>query len=113
AAADPRARRILSGHYPCSKMRPSMRSWLRPTLLLATVAGSLLATSTAWAQFDAGTTTTSALAPEDFFIRMQDVPDHTLSDFDVSRWFNKARCDCSTPATIYVALSQSGIAKLP
>src|SRR5512138_2258564 len=82
--ADPRAARILSGHHPCSKMRPSMRPLLRPTLL-ATVASSLLATSAAWAQFDGGTTS-SSLAPEDFFIRMQDVPDHTLSDFDVSRF---------------------------
>jgi hypothetical protein len=78
---------------------------------LLTVAASLLAAGTASAQLDGGTTS-SSFAPEDFFIRMQDTPGHTLSDFDVSRYFNKARCDCSTPTTIYVALSQSGLAKL-
>lgn len=86
-----------------------MRRLLGPALIAA--AASLLTAGTASAQFDAGTTTAS-FAPEDFFIRMQDVPGHTLSDFDVARYFNKARCDCSTPATIYVALSQSGLAKL-
>jgi hypothetical protein len=86
-----------------------MRRNLGPALLAA--AASLLAAGTASAQLDAGTQT-SSFAPEDFFIRMQDVPGHTLSDFDVARYFNKARCDCSTPATIYVALSQSGLAKL-
>jgi hypothetical protein len=90
-------------------MRAAMRRTLGPALLAAAV--SLLAAGTASAQFDAGTTT-SSFAPEDFFIRMQDIPSHTLSDFDVARYFNKARCDCSTPATIYVALSQSGLAKL-
>jgi len=78
---------------------------------LLAAAASLLAAGTASAQLDAGTQT-SSFSPEDFFIRMQDIPGHTLSDFDVARYFNKARCDCSTPATIYVALSQSGLAKL-
>jgi hypothetical protein len=88
-----------------------MRPWLRPTLLLATVTGSLLATSPAWAQFDAGTTTSGTFGQGDFFIRVQDVKDHTLSDFDVARFFNKARCDCNQPIIIYVALSQQGLAK--
>jgi hypothetical protein len=94
-------------------MRAAMRRSLGPALVAAALAGavSLLAAGTASAQFDAGTGT-STLGPEDFFIRMQDIPGHTLSDFDVARYFNKARCDCSTPATIYVALSQSGLAKL-
>jgi hypothetical protein len=91
-------------------MRPSMRPLLRP-ILLATVAGSLLATSAAWAQFDAGTTTTGTFGQGDFFIRVQDVKNHTLSDFDVARFFNKARCECNQPITIYVALSQQGLAK--
>ncbi len=86
-----------------------MRRPLRPAVLAAAV--SLLAAGRASAQFDAGSST-SSFAPEDFFIRMQDIPGHTLSDFDVARYFNKARCDCRTPATIYVALSQSGLAKL-
>ena len=90
-----------------------MRRSLGPALVAAALAAaaSLLAAGTASAQFDAGSTA-SSLAPEDFFIRMQDIPSHTLSDFDVARYFNKARCDCTTPATIYVALSQSGLAKL-
>jgi hypothetical protein len=94
-------------------MRAAMRRSLGPAFVAATLAAaaSLLAAGTASAQFDAGSTA-SSLAPEDFFIRMQDIPGHTLSDFDVARYFNKARCDCTTPATIYVALSQSGLAKL-
>jgi hypothetical protein len=90
-------------------MRAAMRRFLGSAFVAA--AASLLAAGTASAQFDGGTTA-SSFAPEDFFIRMQDIPSHTLSDFDVARYFNKARCDCSTPATIYVALSQSGLAKL-
>ena len=109
----PLCARFLCGHHPCSKMRAAMRRSLGPAFVAAALAAaaSLLAAGTASAQFDAGSTT-SSLAPEDFFIRMQDIPSHTLSDFDVARYFNKARCDCSTPATIYVALSQSGLAKL-
>jgi hypothetical protein len=87
-----------------------MRRSFVPALLAASA--SLLAAGSAWAQFDAGTGTTSSFAPEDFFIRMQDIQGHTLSDFDVARWFNKARCDCSQQAWVYVALSQTGIAKL-
>jgi hypothetical protein len=90
-------------------MRAAMRRPLESALLAA--AATLLLAGTASAQFDGGSTS-SSFANEDFFIRMQDIPGHTLSDFDVARYFNKARCDCSTPATIYVALSQSGLAKL-
>jgi len=87
-----------------------MRRSFVPALLAASA--SLLAAGSAWAQFDAGTGTTSSFGPDDFFIRMQDIQGHTLSDFDVARWFNKARCDCSQQTWVYVALSQTGIAKL-
>jgi len=87
-----------------------MRSFLRPALL-ATFAASFLGSGKAWAQFTDGGTTTSTFAPEDFFVRMQDVPLHTISDFDVARYFNKARCDCSQNVYVYVSLSSTGLAK--
>ncbi|HXU07026.1 MAG TPA: hypothetical protein VN903_39000, partial [Polyangia bacterium] len=87
-----------------------MRPLLRPTLLV-TLAASVLASGEAWAQFTDGGTTSNGFAPEDFFVRAQDIQGHTLSDFDVARYFNKARCDCSQNVFVYVALSQTGLAK--
>ena len=87
-----------------------MRPLLRPALLAA-CAASLFGSGEAWAQFTDGGTTSSTFAPEDFFVRMQDIPLHTLSDFDVARYFNKARCDCSQNVYVYVSLSSAGLAK--
>ena len=87
-----------------------MRPLLRPALLAA-CAASLFGSGEAWAQFTDGGTTSSSFAPEDFFVRMQDIPLHTLSDFDVARYFNKARCDCSQNVYVYVSLSSTGLAK--
>ncbi len=71
----PLCARFLCGHHPCSKMRAAMRRSLGPAFVAAALAAaaSLLAAGTASAQFDAGSTA-SSLAPEDFFIRMQDIP---------------------------------------
>jgi hypothetical protein len=84
-----------------------MRPLLRPALRLTASAAVLLVAGTAAAQ-DAGT---SDFAASDFFIRVQYPAGSNLSDFEASRFFNKARCDCKTKVNIYVTLSQSGLAK--
>jgi MYXO-CTERM domain-containing protein len=59
-----------------------------------------------------GTTITGGLADTDFFIAIQHEQGINLSTtFDLPRFFNKARCDCSEPVYVYVTLSQSGFAK--
>jgi hypothetical protein len=76
-------------------------------------AGVALSPRGAAAQFiDGGTVTATAFAPEDFFVGVQGVLGANLSDFDVLRFFNKARCDCSQTVYIYVALLSSGVAKI-
>src|SRR6185295_7058826 len=47
----------------------------------------------------------------DFFIGVQHESGANLSDFDVARFFNKARCDCNETVFVYVALTDSGFAK--
>jgi hypothetical protein len=88
-------------------MRASMRSPLR--FALFTAATTLLAAGTAAAQ-DGGVGS-STFGADDFFIGVQHTPGANLSDFDVLRFFNKARCDCSEPVYVYVALTNSGFAK--
>ena len=44
-------------------------------------------------------------AADDFFIGVQRDPGANLSDFDVARFFNKARCDCDETVFVYVALT--------
>jgi hypothetical protein len=85
-----------------------MRPRIYPALSIAT--GLLLAAGSAAAQFDGGTTT-STFGAEDFFIGVQHVQGVNLSDFDVARFFNKARCDCDEVVYVYVALTNSGFAK--
>src|SRR4029077_19936563 len=91
------------------------------TRLLNLVIGGLvlLAAGAARAQ-TAGTTGTtgtggitgaSSLAASDFFIGVQAQQGSNLSDFEVSRFFNKANCDCTVPIFIYYALLPSGQAK--
>ncbi|HEY7370573.1 MAG TPA: hypothetical protein VIF57_00235 [Polyangia bacterium] len=91
-----------------------MRLPLRPLLFastLAAAAGPLLAASPAFAQFiDAGVTSTT-FSSDDFFIGVQHEAGANLSDFDVARFFNKARCDCNETVFVYVALTDSGFAK--
>ena len=57
----------------------------------------------------AGTATLGSA--EDFFIGVQRDPGANLSDFDVARFFNKARCDCDEIVYVYVALTNAGFAK--
>jgi hypothetical protein len=83
----------------------------RPTLLLAAVAAPLLAAGTAAAQGVDGGTGSSSWAAGDFFIGVQQTLGANLSNFDVARFFNKARCDCSETVYVYVALTNSGFAK--
>jgi hypothetical protein len=89
-----------------------MRPPLRPLLLASAlaVAAPLLAASPAFAQFDAGVTSTT-FSNTDFFIGVQHQLGANLSDFDVARFFNKARCDCGETVYVYVALTDSGFAK--
>jgi hypothetical protein len=87
-----------------------MRAFMRPPVrfgLLATAA-LLLAARTAAAQ-DGGVG--SSFGPEDFFVGVQHDLGANLSDFDVARFFNKARCDCDETVYVYAALTNSGFAK--
>ena len=54
---------------------------------------------------------TSVLQASDFFVGVEETPPVALSIFDQSRFFNKARCDCSEPVYILVSLLQTGVAK--
>jgi hypothetical protein len=82
---------------------------LRRLLCVAALAVSLLAGARAFAQ-DGGVGSTS-WAATDFFIGVQAEQGANLSDFNIERFFNKARCDCDTPVFLYFTLSQTGIAK--
>jgi len=84
-----------------------------PIAMLAALAfaGVLLFGRGATAQLDGGVVSATAFAPSDFFIGVQGTLGGNLSDFDVARFFNKARCDCSQTVWIYVALLSTGIAK--
>jgi hypothetical protein len=86
----------------------------RLTVLAASLAFAAVALSGrgASAQLDGGTVTATAFDPSDFFIGIQATVGGNLSDFDVARFFNKARCDCSQTVWVYVALLPSGIAKV-
>jgi hypothetical protein len=80
---------------------------------LVAFAAAWLATGTASAQTGgtSGTPTASAITADDIFIGVQDVENANLSDFNVNRFFNKARCDCDEDVFVFVSLKPSGIAK--
>jgi hypothetical protein len=61
----------------------------------------------------AGTTgtTNTTFAQADFFVGIQAVQGTNLSLYDQARFLNKARCDCTTPAWLFVTLTNSGFAK--
>jgi hypothetical protein len=80
------------------------------TLALLGFGAALLTAGQAAAQFDGGTVNTT-LAKEDLFIGVQHVQGSNLSDFEVSRFFNKANCDCSADTFIFFALQGPGFAK--
>ena len=88
-----------------------MRAFMRPPVRFGLLAAAalLLAARTAAAQ-DGGVGSAS-FGPEDFFIGVQHQLGANLSDFDVARFFNKARCDCDETVYVYAALTNSGFAK--
>jgi hypothetical protein len=55
----------------------------------------------------------TAFAAGDFFtsIQQQTDPPVSLTTFELSRFFNKANCDCSTPVNVFISMLSSGIAK--
>ena len=55
----------------------------------------------------------TAFAAGDFFtsIQQQSDPPVSLTTFQLSRFFNKANCDCSTPVNVFISLLSSGVAK--
>ena len=55
----------------------------------------------------------TAFAAGDFFtsIQQQTDPPVSLTTFELSRFFNKANCDCSTPVNVFISLLSSGVAK--
>jgi hypothetical protein len=76
-------------------------------------AGVALFSRGAVAQFDAGLSGPApAFAPSDFLVGVQGVLGTDLSDYDVVRFFNKARCDCSQTVWIDVSLLSSGVSKV-
>ena len=88
-----------------------MRAFMRPPVRFGLLAAAalLLAARTAAAQ-DGGIGA-SSFSAEDFFIGVQHEQGANLSDFDVARFFNKARCDCDETVYVYAALTNSGFAK--
>ena len=98
----PRPPRTVSAFLPAPRF---LSSFVLRLLACLAFAGAVLAPRGAAAQFfDAGTTTTTNFDASDFFIGVQANPTDNLSDFDVARFFNKARCLCNQPVFIYVTL---------
>jgi hypothetical protein len=58
-----------------------------------------------------GSTGSSVLQASDFIVAVSESPPVVLSTFEESRFFNKARCDCSAPINIFISLLASGVAK--
>jgi hypothetical protein len=91
-----------------------LRTWLAlaaAALTLALLELPSAATQTGGTTGTGGFTGGTSWASSDFFIGVQREQGANLSDFDVERFFNKARCDCDTPVYLYFTLSQAGIAK--
>ncbi len=55
----------------------------------------------------------TAFVASDFFtsIQQQSVPPVSLTTFELSRFFNKANCDCATHVNVFIALLDTGVAK--
>jgi len=91
--------------------------------LAAAVVGLLMIAAAGRAEAQTGTGGTTltgtggsggtAFAAADFFVAIQQQTDPavSLTTFELSRFFNKANCDCSTPVNVFIALLSSGIAK--
>jgi hypothetical protein len=53
----------------------------------------------------------SVLTTSDLFVGVEETPPVALTTFEESRFFNKARCDCSAPVFLTMSLLPSGVAK--
>ena len=97
---------------------------LNHSTVAAAVAGLIVVAAAGRAEAQVGTGGTlgiigtggsggTAFAAGDFFtsIQQQSDPPVSLTTFQLSRFFNKANCDCSTPVNVFIALLSSGIAK--
>jgi hypothetical protein len=58
-----------------------------------------------------GGSTGSVLSTSDLFLGVEETPPVALTTFEESRFFNKARCDCSAPVFLTMSLLPSGVAK--
>jgi len=104
------------GENPFMFDRPSLKS-----ALAAAVVGLLMIAGAGRAEAQTGGTTGtgtggssgSTFVAGDFFVSIQQQTDPpvSLTTFQLSRFFNKANCDCSTPINVFIALLSSGIAK--
>ena len=113
------ALRFQAGREPLMSNRTSLKS----LALAASVAGLIVIATARRAEAQIGTGGTivtgtggsggTAFAAGDFFpsIQQQTDPPVSLTTFQLSRFFNKANCDCSTPVNVFLALLSSGIAK--
>ena len=103
----------------------SNRTSLKSLAVAAAIAGLFVVTAAGRAEAQVGsggtlgitgsggTTGSTTFAAGDFFttIQQQTNPPASLTTFELSRFFNQAACDCSTPVNIFIALLASGIAK--
>ncbi len=101
------------------------RMSLRSLAIAAATAGLIVIATAGRAEAQVGTGGTlgigtgtggsggTAFAAGDFFttIQQQTNPPVSLTTFELSRFFNKANCDCSTPVNVFISLLSSGIAK--
>jgi hypothetical protein len=58
-----------------------------------------------------GTAGGTTFAAADFLVSVQAVQGVSLSQFDLQRFFDVGRCNCATPAYVFVGLLSSGVAK--
>jgi hypothetical protein len=100
------------------------RAWLKSRIFAASVVAALalFSSARAHAQFlgtggtgittgTGGSTGATTFSSSDFFIGVQQTQGVNLSAFDVSRFFNQARCNCSTPVYLFIALQPGSVAK--
>src|SRR5580692_2913971 len=113
----------LASYVPMEK--PMMfRTWLKSRIFAASIVAALalFASGRAQAQLlgtggntittgTGGSTGASTFSSSDFFIGVQQTAGVNLSAFDVSRFFNQARCNCSMPVYLFVALEPQSVAK--
>jgi hypothetical protein len=100
------------------------RAWLKSRIFAASVVAALalFASGRAQAQLlgaggttittgTGGSTGTSTFSSSDFFVGVQQTQGVNLSDFDVARFFNQARCNCSTPVYLFIAIQPQSVGK--